>query len=613
MSLFSSLPKPRYTGEEEEKKQSVGPRVIGADQAAQQQLQIAKRSGIPPYGQRQNWRPRSNEDFGDGGAYPEVLVRSCCLSTLDRALSDIRQVAQYPLDMGRKHASSSNALTLSVNAEGQVDYTAIAKRGHAENRIVHASFKDLIPLRHQANAGEISLARPDEETVAETKRKTEQALATLVAGASAAQRPKNVKGIEKREASFVRYTPANQMGNDNSKKGDRIMKIMQRQQDPMEPPKFKAKKIPGRPPSPPPPVMHSPPRKLTAEDQEAWRIPPTVSNWKNPKGYTVPLDKRLAADGRGLQDVTINDKFASFAEALQTADRHAREEVKQRALMQQRLAEKEKQQKENNLRLLAQKAREEKSGAAARRPVRDRSASRSRSRSRSVDSYSSRSRSRSASEDETEADRRERERLRAERRRDAQREMRQKNMGHERRIAMLARDQNRDISEKVALGLAKPTQSKETMYDSRLFNQSSGFAAGFNEDQPYDKPLFADRDALNSIYRPQLNDDDGEDAGETLEAIQKTSRFETLGKAPKEGMKSARAAEAREGPVVFERDNGDPFGVDQMIADAQKGGGDKIGGASTSGAGVKRYGLNEVEEEDSGRGSKRARIEDDDE
>ncbi|KAG9664879.1 pre-mRNA-processing protein 45, partial [Aureobasidium melanogenum] len=592
--MFAALPKPKYTGEEEEQRQSVGPRIIGADQAASQQLQVAKRSGIPPYGQRNNWRPRGNEDFGDGGAYPEVAV------------------AQYPLDMGRKHASSSNALTLSVNAEGQVDYTAIAKRGHAENRIVHASFKDLIPLRHQANAGEISLARPDEETVAETKRKTEAALATLVAGASAAQRPKNVKGVEKREASYVRYTPANQMGQDNSKKGDRIMKIMSRQIDPMEPPKFKAKKIPGRPPSPPPPVMHSPPRKLTAEDQEAWRIPPTVSNWKNPKGYTVPLDKRLAADGRGLQDVTINDKFASFAEALQTADRHAREEVKSRALMQQRLAEKEKEQKEENLRLLAQKAREEKAAAARKPSTRD--DSRSRSRSRSIDSYSSRSRSRTPSEeDETEHDRRERERLRAERRRDAQREMRQKNMGHERRMQALARAQNRDISEKVALGLAKPTQSKETMYDSRLFNQSSGFAAGFNEDNAYDKPLFADREALNSIYRPQLDADDGDDGGETLEAIQKTSRFETLGRAPKEGMKSARTAEQREGPVMFERDNGDPFGVEQMIADAQsKKGGDAAGGASVSGQGVKRYGLNEGGDQDE-RGSKRARIDDDDE
>ena len=42
----------------------------------------------------------------------------------------------------------------------------------------------------------------------------------------------------------------------------------------------------------------------------------------------------------------INDNFAKFSEALFVADRHAREEVRQRALMQQKLAEKEKEFKE---------------------------------------------------------------------------------------------------------------------------------------------------------------------------------------------------------------------------------------------------------------------------
>lgn len=504
-------------------------------------------------------------------------------------------MAQYPLDMGRKGGStSSNALALQVDNEGKVKYDAIAKRGHSENRIVHASFKDLIPLRQRADVGEISLERPSEEEVEEAKERTQKALQSLVDGTLAAQKPKNIKGTSRPEPTFVRYTPANQMG-DNSKKQDRIMKIVQRQADPMEPPKHRIKKVPRGPPSPPPPVMHSPPRKLTAEDQEAWRIPPPVSNWKNPKGYTVPLDKRLAADGRGLQDVTINDKFAQFAEALHTADRYAREEVQQRQRMQQRLAEKEKEAQEEHLRLLAQKAREGKQ--ADRMPRRESSA---RSRSRSVDSRSSYSSSSSRSgsrspdrrrdrrESSADRDRREREKMRADRRREAHREMRQKNMGHERRIQAMAREQNRDISEKVALGMAKPTQSKEAMYDSRLFNQSSGFAAGFNEDQAYDKPLFAQRDALNSIYRPSMGDDDEEDGGETLERIQGTKRFEGLGRAPKEGFKGTDTAEQRSGPVQFERDRGDdPFGVDAMIKEAAAGA-NKRGAESEGGGGGKR-------------------------
>lgn len=439
--------------------------------------------------------------------------------------------------MGRKSQSSSNALAVQVDAEGKVQYDAIARRGHNDKRIVHASFKDLIPLRQRADAGDINLDRPSEEEVAASTERTRNALAVLVSGAVAAQKPKNVNVGARKDPTYVRYTPANQMG-DTTRKNDRIMKIVERQQDPMEPPKFKHKKIPRGPPSPPPPVMHSPPRKLTAEDQEAWKIPPPVSNWKNPKGYTVPLDKRLAADGRGLQDVTINDKFAQFAEALFTADRHAREEVKQRALMQQRLAEKEKAQKEEHLRMLAQKAREERAGTGSGR----RASRTSRSRS---GSYSDSASSRSDSEDE---EIRERQKMRQERQREEERKLRQSRMGAERRIKLMAREQNRDVSEKVALGLAKPTQSSESMWDSRLFNQTSGFDTGFNEDQHYDKPLFAAQDAISSIYRPRQNMDDGDDdeeaAGSEMAKIQKANRFEVLGRGGFKG-----AADVEVGPL----------------------------------------------------------------
>ncbi|RDA92332.1 hypothetical protein CP533_4383 [Ophiocordyceps camponoti-saundersi (nom. inval.)] len=571
-SLQASLPQPKYTGEDEEeasRSQQRGPRIIGAGQLDESQL-VLRRTGPPPYGQRVGWRPRSQEDFGDGGAFPEVPV------------------AQYPLDMGKKHASKSNALAIQVDSEGRVKYDAIARRGHSEGRIIHTSFKDLIPLRQRADAGEIDLARPDKETVAATTEKTKNALAALISGAVAAQKPKNVDVGQRKEATYVRYTPANQMG-DNSKKQDRIIKIVERQRDPMEPPKFKHKKIPRGPPSPPPPVMHSPPRKLTAEDQEMWKIPPPVSNWKNPKGFTVPLDKRLAADGRGLHDVAINDKHAQFAEAVKMAERHAREEVQQRALMQQRLAEKEKAQKEDNLRNLAQKARDDRS--AVERGRRDSRTSRSRSRSYSY--------SQSDQSDSEDADVREREKARRERRKEEERKLRQNRMGAERRIQVMAREQNRDISEKIALGLAKPTQSKETMYDSRLFNQSSGFDSGFNEDNHYDKPLFAAQDAISSIYRPRANlDDDGydEEAGDKeMAKIHKASRFgEALGKGTFRG---AAEAVAREGPVQFEKEAADPFNVDKFLSEVDQ-----------SSSSKRAYGL----QSEAGRKTKRARVDDED-
>ncbi|KAG6034710.1 mRNA splicing protein [Claviceps citrina] len=574
-SLQASLPAPKYTGEEEEaptRAQQRGPRIVGADQIDETQI-VLKRSGPPPYGQRSGWRPRSQEDFGDGGAFPEIPI------------------AQYPLNMGKKDATTSNALTVQVDGEGKVKYDAIARQGHGKGRIIHTSFKDLIPLRQRADAGEIDLSRPDKESVAATTEKTKNALEALVSGAVAAQRPKSINVRQRNEATFVRYTPASQMG-DNSKKQDRIMKIVERQRDPLEPPKFKHKKIPRGPSSPPPPVMHSPPRKLTAEDQEMWKIPPPISNWKNPKGFTVPLDKRLAADGRGLQDITINDKHAQFAEAVKMAERHAREEVQQRALMQQRLAEKEKAQKDENLRLLAQKAREERAAAAR---------GRGRGRRRSPDSRDSRSRSGSYSEsgsgsDSEDSEIREREKARREKQREEERKLRQNRMGAERRMQVMAREQNRDISEKIALGLAKPTQSKETMYDSRLFNQSSGFDSGFNEDNHYDKPLFAAQDAISSIYRPRANmeEDDAEAGDKEMAKIQKTSRFgEALGKGT---FKGAADAEAREGPVQFQKEAAaDPFNVDQFLSEVDQTSSSKRG-----------YGLQEGES----RQSKRPRVED---
>lgn len=599
--LTQALPKPKYTGEDEElRAQQRGPRIVGANEIDSTQLVLKvsqldialnfvpipvtnscsppQRTGPPPYGNRAGWRPRAPEDFGDGGAFPEIPV------------------AQYPWGKG-DGASTSNALVVQVNSEGKVDYSAIARQGHSKDRIIHTSFKDLIPLRQRAEAGELDLSRPSQETVQETAERTKNALAKLVSGAVAAQKPKNVNVNGRRDPTFVKYTPSSQMG-DSSKKQERIIKVVERQADPMEPPKFKHKKIPRGPPTPPPPVMHSPPRKLTAEDQEAWRIPPPVSLWKNSKGFTVPLDKRLAADGRNLQDVQINDKFAQFSEALFVADRHAREEVRQRAMMQQRLAEKERLQKEENLRQLAQQARADRAGGGSRRrSSRSQSGSRSRSRSYSGSDYSG------SESDSSERARRE---ARKERLKEEERKLRQSRMGAERRAQVMAREMDRDISEKIALGLAKPTQSKEGMYDSRLFNQSSGFSSGFNEDNPYDKPLFAAQDAVNSIYRPRVNqDDDDEGAGDrAMDRISKGNRFgEALGRGK---FKGTEDNEPREGPVQFEKDTSDPFNVDKFLSEVQQ---ETAAAAAAARSGKRGYGL---QQEEGDRRSKRTRVEEED-
>ncbi|KAH7341108.1 SKIP/SNW domain-containing protein [Rhizoctonia solani] len=517
---------------------------------------------IPPYGQRTGWRPTSQAHFGDGGAYPEC------------------HVAQYPLDLGKKKANPGNTLALQVDAEGNVQYDAIAQQGHRDGRRVQSQFKDLVPIAHRTDLTDEDrlMERPSEEEVQATADRTKAALEKLVSGKIKAAQPKNVPDSTGK-STFVRYTPSQQNGNGMNQ---RIIKITEVVEDPMEPPRFKHKKVPRGPPSPPPPVLRSPPRKATAAEQKEWMIPPCISNWKNNKGFTIPLDKRLAADGRGLQDVHINDNFAKFSESLFIADRHAREEVRQRSLMQQKIVEKEKAAKEEQLREMAQRARAERGGLVAPSAGASGSAAAAKANmSGALAGYGSGSdESGSEAEEEGEDDEaaRIRDQMRAEKRQEREREMRMNNMGTEQRAKQLARQEHRDISEKVALGLAKPTLSKESMLDSRLFNQQSLSHSFADEDSYnlYDKPLFHGSSAAAAIYKSRGNIDAGDDSafgGGTEEGIRQTleqDRF-NLGASKFEG---ASEQEAREGPVMFEKDTtggADVFGVDQFLDAAKRG------------------------------------------
>lgn len=35
---------------------------------------VCAKVAAPPYGQRKGWVPRTEPDFGDGGAFPEIIV-----------------------------------------------------------------------------------------------------------------------------------------------------------------------------------------------------------------------------------------------------------------------------------------------------------------------------------------------------------------------------------------------------------------------------------------------------------------------------------------------------------------------------------------------------------
>ncbi|KAG9398037.1 SNW domain-containing protein 1 [Aphanomyces cochlioides] len=464
-------------------------------------------SAIPSYPNRRTatFTPRDAADFGDGGAYPEI------------------HMSQYPLGLGKKGSnasSESNVLALQVNESGRAAYDAIVKK---KNQIVYSSFTDLV--EKDAN----DLEKPSVEEEQEATEKTRAALEALISGKIAAAQPVNVtrqKSV-KETSTYIRYTPHDQGTNANGEEPkQRIIRMVEAPVDPMQPAKFKHKKAVRGPPSPPVPVMHSPPRKLTVQDQQSWKIPPCVSNWKNAKGYTIALDKRLAADGRGLLKVTVNDQFASFAEALAIAERKAREEVNMRIQVQKKLDAKQKEVKEQELRELAAKARQDRG---------------------------------SDSEDDSEDDgdiegRRERERIRHERRREREREMRLENLMGKK--GKLARDEDRDVSEKIALGqLQGGKRSDASLFDSRLFNQSQGMDSGFGGEDDYNvysKPMI-DR-GKSTVYRPKVDAAtiDGDREYEDLKAGG-TKRF----RADKE-FQGTDHTQTRTGPVQFTRENESP-------------------------------------------------------
>lgn len=242
--------------------------------------------------------------------------------------------------------------------------------------------------------------------------------------------------------------------------------------------------------------------------------------------------------------------------------------------MQQKIAQNEKAAKEENLRLMAQRAREERGGIAPRPTAQTTAAMKS-----SLAAYGSDDESEARSDDSAEDGEahRIRDQMRQEKRRERERELRMSNMGQEQRAKMLARQQNRDISEKVALGLAKPTMSKESMLDSRLFNQES-LSSNFADDDAYnlyDKPLFHGSTAVAAIYKARGDIQEGNEesfGGGTEEGISKAldqDRF-NLGRA-RIGFEGAQDQEVREGPVQFEKDTGDVFGVNQFLDEAKTG------------------------------------------
>eukprot|EP01132_Coremiostelium_polycephalum_P007899 gene7899-9718_t len=594
MSSLSSIlpiPKQSYNNEDEHPLFQQQPQISQQQQQQQQQLNKPVKI-IPPYRKRKGYQPKEPEDFGDGGAFPEI------------------HIVQFPLGMGKKkstittttsnsniNSSNKSIVPISVDESGRVKHEAVIGNG----KIVQSQYTDLIPKEF----GENDLQRPNEEEINETIERTKAALEKKVNLKIKAAQPTSYAD-KQAPVSFVKYTPQNQNGQTNSGASSRIVKMVEVAQDPMEPPKFKIKKKVKGPPSPPAPVMHSPPRKLTVQEQEDWKIPPCISNWKNPKGFAIALDKRLAADGHNLQKVEINDKFAHLSQSLYIAESNAREEVSARAELERLLIKKEKEKQQEMLRKLAEDVRNERSGindnddddndgynsSNSSRKSSHRNEERreyKRNNSDDEDDYKRRASSSSTSkqisdsessdssvssddsEDEERREKLERDRIRNEKKRERERQFRMEASGKK---SKLNRDQDRDVSEKIALGQAVSGRTDDSIYDQRLFNQSEGFSSGLGDDDSYNvysKPLFGGS-VSNSIYRPKNNQEDVT----TVEDVLASSRFKHKGIGS--GNDSGKDQKERNGPVQFERErtdnnnkkSSDPFGMDEFLSSAKK-------------------------------------------
>lgn len=76
------------------------------------------------------------QDFGDGGAYPEVPV------------------AQFPLGMGQKK-STSNALAVQLDSSGKIKYDAIARYGHGKDKV-----RNIDNLKYYVEGTSVNFGRP---------------------------------------------------------------------------------------------------------------------------------------------------------------------------------------------------------------------------------------------------------------------------------------------------------------------------------------------------------------------------------------------------------------------------------------------------------------------
>ena len=293
------------------------------------------------------------------------------------------------------------------------------------------------------------------------------------------------------------------------------------------------------------PVLQEPAQKLSYEEQKQWKIPPCVNMSNNPKGLVIPLDIRLANDGRNLREYQANQNFAKFADILALTEKSVRKEIEDRNKIAQSIQIAAAMKKEQELREAAKQARQE------RKSLNNNSNSEfiytldndDISKSKKIsdnDSYLKNKRKRSEINEDEEKEKRERNELRA---------IRKKEIDYERRIEIQKKDEKegRDINDKVLLGQNNIINNNNVI-DSRLYEQQGGIENVFeyNDDcEVYDKPLFNGKNKLSNIYKT-FNSSGGINSKKLMSKI-----ISQGGKVFNNDMDAINSR--KEGPVQFEK------------------------------------------------------------
>lgn len=227
---------------------------------------------------------------------------------------------------------------------------------------------------------------------------------------------------------------------------DYTIRVAEKRIDPLDPPHFRNRKAIALQQDDPAPILTAPSEKLSTEEQSYWHVPTCVSNWKNPEGYVIPMDKRVAADARRFEQPELSDRFAVMAKALDEASNSIKESLARKHQIERQLALRQQAEEEARIREEARRLNSEK-----------KSLNRLKNRDeRMLDRVLS-------------DNRHERERIKR-------------------------KNRERDTTAQVALGIPITAENADDEFDAQLFNRSGGLDAGYGTEDThnvYDKPLFA--------------------------------------------------------------------------------------------------------------------------